>query len=206
MIIADSGRLVSDPRENTLTLQLHNGTLHRNDGTSAKDAYQVIRFNRYDIRPDLAVAMAAPKFARRASPKEMTMDELWPASATEGERGLAARAELHSRLCAPLAPLLFALFILPFGMQTQRSGRSGGFTAGLLVYLAYYLLTSLAEIMTTGLRVPPLFSFWTLHLILLGMGLYLLRQSALERPSRLLGWVDCGIILIKRLGRRHAHD
>ena len=205
MIIADTGQLVSDPLENTLTLQLRDGTLHRKEGATAKDTYQVIRFNNYDIRPDLSAAMAAPKFAQRTNPNELSMSDLWQATAAEGARGRAARAELHSRLCAPLAPLLFALFILPFGIQTQRSGRSGGFVAGLLIYLGYYLLKSLGETMTAELQVPPLFSVWLPHLAFFGAGLYLLRQSAMERSNRLLGWIDNGIILAKRLGRRHAH-
>jgi lipopolysaccharide export system permease protein len=206
-IVAESGRLVSDQQEDALTLRLQNGAVHRKDtATTKKDTYQVIRFNNYDIRPDLSAVMATPKFAKRTKPGELTFSDLWQATEDKGERGRAAHAELHRRLCAPLAPLLFALFILPFGMQSQRSGRSGGFIAGLLIYLAYYLLTSLAEVVTTELHTPPLLSYWTLHLTFLGAGLTLLRQSALERPNRLLAWVDSGILLARRLGRRHAHD
>ncbi|NJC86953.1 MAG: LPS export ABC transporter permease LptF [Desulfuromonas sp.] len=206
MIIADSGRLVSSPRDESMTLQLHNGTMHRQEADTPQGAYQVIRFNRYDIRPDISSAMSAPKFAQRVSPNELPISELWQAARGDGERALAARAEFHSRLCAPLAPLIFALFILPFGMQTQRSGRSGGFTAGLLIYLIYYLMTSLAQTMTATLGIHPLFSFWALHLVFFCAGLYLLRQSALERPSRLLAGIDNGVLFIKqRLGRRNAH-
>lgn len=205
-IIADSGRLVSSPDDQTITLQLHNGTMHRQEANAPEGAYQVIRFNRYDIRPDLAAAMAAPRLAQRSKPKEMPMEELRQASLGEDERALAARAELHSRLCAPLAPLLFTLFILPFGMQTQRSGRSGGFTAGLLIYLVYYLAMSLAETMTATLGISPLLSFWALHLVFFCAGAYFLRQSALERPNRLLLAIDNGALFIKqRLGRRNAH-
>lgn len=206
VIFADSGRLVSNPQEQSITLQLRNGSMHRQEADASAGAYQVIRFNRYEIRPDLGAAMAAPKFAQRISPNELTMTSLWQAAQAGDDRGWAARAELHGRLCAPLAPLLFALFILPFAMQTQRSGRSGGFTAGLLIYLTYYLLTSAAATLATGLHIHPVFSFWALHLVFLLTGIYLLRQSALERPSRLLIGIDNGVLFIKqRLGRRNAH-
>jgi len=206
MIIADSGRLVSNPQEQSFTLQLHDGAMHRQEADATAGAYQVIRFNRYDIRPDLTTALSAPRLAQHNKPKEMSTSDLWLATREEGSRAQAARAELHGRLCAPLAPLIFALFILPFGMQTQRSGRSAGFTDGLLIYLAYYLLTSLAETMTATLGIHPLFSFWALHLAFFCAGLYLLRQSALERPNRLLVAIDNGALFVKqRLGRRNAH-
>ncbi|MHB8707312.1 MAG: LPS export ABC transporter permease LptF [Desulfuromonadales bacterium] len=206
MIIADSGRLVSSSQEESITLQLLDGTMHRQEAGTPQGAYQVIRFNRYDIRPDFSTAMASPRFTQRTSPKEMSMHDLWLATGEEGPRALAARGELHSRLSAPMAPLLFALFILPFAMQTQRSGRSAGFTAGLLIYLVYYLSTSLAETMTATLGLPPLLSVWTLHLALFGVGAYLLRQSAMEKPNRLLALIDNEILAIKqRLGRRNAH-
>ncbi|MCM2264998.1 MAG: LPS export ABC transporter permease LptF [Desulfuromonadales bacterium] len=207
VIFADSGRLVSNPQEQSITLQLYDGAMHRQEADATTGAYQVIRFNRYDIRPNLGTTMTAPKFAQRISPNEMTMGSLWQATQSGDERGWAARAELHSRLCAPLAPILFALFILPFAMQTQRSGSSGGFTAGLLIYLIYYLLTSAAATLATELHIHPALSFWTLHLAFLLTGLYLLRQSALERPSWLLVEIDNGVLFIKqRLGRRNAHD
>lgn len=206
MIIADSGRLVSSSQDQSITLQLQDGAMHRQESDTTAGTYQVIRFNRYDIRPDLAATMSATQLTQRNKPKEMPMGDLWQASREEGPRALAARAELHSRLCAPLAPLIFTLFILPFGMQTQRSGRSGGFTAGLLIYLIYYLLTSLAETMTATLGIPPLLSFWLLHLVFLCTGLYLLRQSAMERPNRLFVAIDNGVLFIKQhLRRRNAH-
>lgn len=204
LIIADRGRLVSDPQKQTLTLQLQDGTIHRKTAKDDRDSYQVIRFTDYEIRPDLSesAAASAPRFALRTSPNEMGMSALWAAAAGEGEKALAARAELHNRLSTPLAPLLFALFILPCVMQNQRSGRSGAFVTGLLIYLGYFLLTGLADKATANLGVHPLFSIWLLHLALFLTGLYLLRQSALERPDLLLVWIDRGVIGFRRLLRR----
>ena len=206
LIIADRGRLISDPQSQTLTLQLQDGTIHRKAAEDDRNAYQVIRFTHYEIRPDLGTSASAPRFALRTSPNEMGMSELWAAAAGEGDKALAARAELHNRLSTPLAPLLFALFILPCAMQNQRSGRSGAFVTGLLIYLGYFLATSLADKATANLGVHPLFSFWLLHLAFFTTGLYLLRQSALERPDLLLVWIDRGVIVFRRLLRRHdAH-
>lgn len=207
LIIADNGQLLSDPQGQALTLQLQNGTIHRQGaGSDDRKAYQVIRFTNYTLRPELGKVATAPKFALRTSPNEMSTGALWEAASGAGDKELAARGELHQRLSAPLAPLLFALFILPCAVQNQRSGRSGAFVTGLLVYLVYFLMISLAEKATANLGVHPLFSFWTLHLGFLAAGLYLVRQSTLERPGRLLVWVDRGVLALRHLLRRHdAH-
>lgn len=205
LIVADSGRMLSDPVEETITLRLQDGTLHRQGTSGNGDAYQVIRFVRYDIRPDLSPALAEARQPKRR-PKEMSFSELRERAAGGERNALAARAELHRRLCAPLAPLLFTLFALPFSIRSQRSGRGSGFIAGLLIYLGYYFLTSLAETLTADAGLHPLLTFWTIHLALLVAGVYLLRQSALERPSRLLEKLDGLMLLLKRPRRRDAHS
>ncbi len=206
LIIADRGRLVSGLQNETLTLQLENGTIHRKAAKGERNAYQVIRFTNYEIRPDLGSTPSAPKFALRSSPNELPMAKLWETSAGAGEKSLAARGELHNRLSAPLAPLLFALFILPCAMQNQRSGRSGAFVTGLLIYLVYFVSTALAEKATATLGVHPFFSFWLLHAVFFAVGLYLLRQSALERPVVFLAWIDRAVEILRNFLRRHdAH-
>jgi lipopolysaccharide export system permease protein len=94
---------------------------------------------------------------------------------------------------------------LPFSILSQRSGRSGGFIAGLLIYLVYYFLTSLAETLTTDAALSPLLTFWTLHLLLLAAGLHLLHRNAQERPSRLLENLDGMIVRLRSLRSRDAH-
>jgi len=184
-------------------LSLRDGTLHR-QGADAGDSYQVIRFTSYEVRPDLSPALAEARQPKR-KPKELSFDQLRKRIDAGGPQVLAARAEFHRRLCAPLAPLLFTLFALPFSILSQRSGRGGGFIAGLLIYLAYYFLTSFAETLTTDAALSPLLTFWGLHLLLLAAGLHLLQRSARERPSRLMEKLDGMIVRLRSLRRRDAH-
>lgn len=204
LIVAESGRVFSDPVEETVTLRLRDGTLHRQAAAGRGDGYQVARFARYDVRPDLAPALAEARKPNR-KPKELTFAELRRRAAEDGRPALAARAELHRRLCAPLAPLLFVLFALPFGIRSQRSGRGGGFLAGLAIYLAYYALTSLAETLTADAGLHPLLTFWAVHGALFAAGLLLLRQAARERTSRLVELFDGAVLKLQRLRRRDAH-
>jgi len=52
-------------------------------------------------------------------------------------------------------------------------GRSGGFAAGLLIFLAYYLGLSLAEILSVEAAVPAAIPFWTLQLSFATVGIWL---------------------------------
>ncbi len=204
LILAESGVLHSDPQLQTVTLQLHNGVIHRQSKSSTDDGYQAIGFTVYEITPDISKSLTVEKRQARTR-SEMSLDELRALAAQDSERGWAAKAELHRRFCAPLAPLLFALFALPFSTFSQRSGRGGGFAVGLLIYLAYYMLTSLAETMTAEARLSPLATFWGSHLLLFAAGIYLLRQSALERPSALVVWSDRCETVVKKLMKRHEN-
>jgi lipopolysaccharide export LptBFGC system permease protein LptF len=206
-IIADNGRLISNPQAQALTLQLQNGTIHRKGADKTdRNTYQVIRFSQYDVRPDLGNVTSAPKFALRTNPGDMSTGELWEAANGGDEKALAARGALHNRLSAPLAPLLFALFILPCATQNQRSGRSGAFVTGLIIYLGYFVTTALAEKATATIGMHPFFSFWLLHAAFFAVGFYLLRQSALERPALFLVWIDRVVVFSRTfLRRRDAH-
>ena len=205
LIFAEAGRMHSDPQQQAVTLQLQNGVIHRQKTANQRDDYQVIGFATYEITPDLSKALAAETKPRKISRTEMTMAQLWTMASEKTSAGLGARGELHRRLCAPLAPLLFTLLALPFSTFSQRSGRSGGFFVGLVIYLSYYLLISLAETLTVEAALSPLLAFWMPQLMLFAAGTYLLRQSILERPVALFVWLDRCAARYKLFRERHAH-
>lgn len=218
-ITAERGKLTTEPDRQLITLSLYNGHLHR-ENTSAPargnklaargtnqgdDSYQVVRFNRYDIRPELA-ATPASREATEIRPKDQGLAELWERSNDDDRKSDLARAELHRRLCSPLAPLIFALLALPFSTHLSRSGRGSGFIFGLAIYLVYHFLMSLAETLTGEAGISPVYSFWLIHIVLAAAGCYLVRQANLERPIPLLAWLDTAVLKCTRFIRRHVHS
>lgn len=207
LIVAERGNILSDRSEGSVTLQLHDGVIHRQGKNATDQSYQVIRFRNYEIQPDTMTAQTFSK-SEKLKPKQLSLAELrerLKATETDPKQRAALGAEFHYRLCLPLAPIIFAMMGLPFSIHTQRSGRSGGFAFGLLIYLAYYLLVSVARTLSIETGVPAGPTLWSVHLILAGCGFYLLRQSSLERPIRLTLWIDQGIGWIKSFGRRDDH-
>ncbi len=213
LIFADQGNIVASEQEETITFRLRDGSIHRQE-KSSDTAYQLINFQNYDVQPNLnnddsANLVQGP---RRKKPKEMDTADLWKeiglAESSEYHNKLSAlQAELHSRLVAPLAPLLFALFGLPFSIQSNRSGRSGGFVIGLTIYLCYYLMLSLAKTFTADANLSPLATFWAPHALLGMIGIYCLKQNAKEQPNRLISWLEQTFVAIgSRLKRIDEHS
>jgi lipopolysaccharide export system permease protein len=198
LIVADSASMTSDPVQETVSIHLSDGSIHRRGDSGSADSYQIINFRNYVVQPDLDAA-STPKTRSRIKPKELSTRELL--SRLRGhdyeDKRLVMAAELQRRWSTPLAPLLFALFALPFGIHSQRSGRSAGIIIGLLIYLCYYFLISLAETMAAEGAVPAWVSFWLIHLVLLVAGFYLLRCSSQEKPNQLVNCVNIIMALFK---------
>lgn len=202
LIFAETGRMHSNPVEQTVVLQLNNGVIHRQAG-GKKDTYQIIGFDTYEITPELSRSVAAQRKPKGRS--ELGLLDLWERGDGSSPKSRALRGELHRRLCAPLAPLIFVLFAIPLSTFSQRSGRGAGFIFGLLIYLAYHAQLSMAETLTVEVGLHPWLTFWSAHLALMAAGGYFLYQSALERPGRLVVWLDRWVFRLKQLAKSHAH-
>jgi len=203
LIFAENGRMHSNPVEQSVVLQLNNGVIHRQSPEKKNDVYQIIGFDTYEITPEISKAAAAQK--KPPGRSELGIRELWEQAGSPSPRIASLRGELHRRLCAPLAPLIFVLFALPLSTFSQRSGRGAGFIFGLLIYLAYHAQLSMAETLTVEAGISPWLTFWTSHLAILSAGVYFFRQSALERPVPIVTWLDRCVLRLKRLAKSHAH-
>jgi len=212
LIFAKQGDIVADEKEESITFRLQDGTIHRQQADD-DSTYQLINFRSYDVQPDLTKNGdgMAKKGDNKIRPNEMTTRQLWrrlnEKNSKLDERKIGAiEAEMHTRLASPLAPLLFALFGLPFSILTHRSGRSGGFLVGLVLYLCYYLLLSLAQTLTADAGLAPWLTFWLPHSMMGLFGLYCLYRSAHEKPNILVSLVEQTLTYLKGcLKKGHDH-
>jgi lipopolysaccharide export system permease protein len=203
-VFADSGNILTDDKEETVTIRLQNGVVHRQQ-TESVDNYQLIHFRNYNIQPDIS-AMREQKKRSSLRPKELSTGMLWSniSNGVNPAKTWELQAELHLRLVSPLAPLLFVLFGLPFSMQSHRSGRSGGFIMGLVIFLGYYFMLSTALTLTKDASVSPWLTFWATHLLLGIMGGGFLRQSSLEKPNILVTWIDQMLLTIQKRASKNV--
>lgn len=205
-VFADSGNILTDNKAETVTIQLHEGVVHRQE-TESSDNYQLIHFRNYEIQPEIKT-LGAPKKKSRLKPKELSTGQLWShiSAGTKVKKAQEIEAEFHLRLISPLAPILFVLFGLPFSMQSHRSGRSGGFVMGLVIFLGYYVILSAALTLTKDAAISPWLTFWTTHLLLAVIGSVFLHQSSLEKPNMFVVWVDQALLTIQKLASKNVNS
>jgi lipopolysaccharide export system permease protein len=203
-VFANSGNILTNDEEETVTIRLQDGVVHRQQ-TDSIDNYQLIHFRNYDIQPEIS-AMREPRKRSRLKPKELSTGKLWSniSNGVNPEKTRELQAELHLRLVSPLAPFIFVLFGLPFSMQSHRSGRSGGFVMGLVIFLGYYFMLSTALTLTKDASASPWLTFWATHLLLGVIGIFFLHQSSLEKPNILVTWVDQMLLTLQKRASKNV--
>lgn len=201
VILAEAGQIIADRERLTLTLRLQDGTIHRNPGKDREGGYQIVGFRLYDINLNLGQQSAAEENRPRKA-KELATGELLSRLAANEKGGERHRLqiELHQRLTLPFAPLLFALVGVPLGIQSQRSGRSGGFALGLLVFLVYYLMFSFGDTLATEGGIHPVVALWLPNAAFLVGGLILLVRTARERRFTLPDFLADRLSRLRRRG------
>lgn len=177
VITASSGRILSDPVQRHLVLRLDRGVIHRQ--APAGSDYQLVRFSTYDIHLDVDASLSTQK-KRKKKTKEMSLSEL--SQFGQQSDNPVYRAEFHRRFALPFAPLVLALVGIPLALRNHRSGKGAGFSVALLVFLGYYLLTSLAETLVESSVLPAVVAMWLPNTLYLLAGGWLFHRAAAEKP------------------------
>ena len=95
-----------------------------------------------------------------------------------GSSDPADRAELQWRISSPLSLFVLALLAVPLSRSRPREGRYARLGVGILLYITYLNLLSIARAWVEREQVPDWVGVWWVHLMLGVLGLVLLaRQS-----------------------------
>jgi len=183
-IIAREGEIISDSKALSLTLKLHDGSIHRRENENDGAGYQLVRFATYDVNLNMGQDVGS-SITRRIKEKELSLGKLLDTLRAGGDATRLLAVELHRRLMLPLVPLIFALVGVALGVRSHRSAKGGGFAMALVVFLAYYILFSLAKTLAVERGFPPFPTLWLPNLFFLVGGIVLFRQAAKEKSLQL---------------------
>lgn len=186
-IIAKRASLVSDPDTMVITLRLEEGSTHTVD--ASLNRYRKMDFDTYDLRLDLSSALSSDGKSGGKSSTEMSFSELTAQLRNRGLKEDVLRElaiELNKKLTIPLSCLVFALIGIPLGIRAHRSVRARGFTVGLFLVLAYYLLRLSGEALVETGRIAPILGTWAPNGIFAMAGALLFSLSAKEMTLRQL--------------------
>ncbi len=95
------------------------------------------------------------------------------------------KAELHWRIAMVVSPILFTLLGLPLGKLRQREGRYGRIMVGVLIYIIYFKLLRVGQVLIEREAIPSWMGLWWIHLGLISYLIWSLRQEAQVKAG---GW------------------
>lgn len=176
-IFASTGIIAASPQEKNLRLHLENGSIHRDIGATG---YRLVEFSSYDLHVNLRQNAKKDELDE----KDLSLNQL---ISNRNNRQMSIKSrmdvstELHKRFALPFACIVFAMVGVPLGIQNQRSGRAGGFSAGIAILLLYYMVMSAGKTIAEKEILPPAIAVWLPNVLFIAFGIYLLRLAATER-------------------------
>ena len=147
---AAGGYQVRDPESGERYLVLVDG--YRYDGTPGRPDYKIIRFETHTVR--IEQPEARPTGRRRQSTPTA---ELWASSDPQ------MIGELQRRISLALSTVLLGLLAVPLSKSNPRQGRYGRFFIGIMIYIVYTNLLTVAEDWVGKGKISPLVGMWWVH-------------------------------------------
>jgi len=174
-ISAERGYININPETLDLYFALQNGNLHRWE--KANDTYRNVSFKDYTFTMNLASMVPYGGELRKRS-YEMDKAELKKALATaknDGDR-YDIFLEMYKRVSIPFSSLAFIFLTIPLGVKRKIEGKLSGALYSLLLFLFYYILMAFTENFGKAIHLPALITCFLPNMVIVGMGLYFLRQ------------------------------
>jgi len=169
ILVAESGREVTDPASGQRFLELDRGV--RYDGRPGQADYRKLEFERYRLRIELPTPTI-----RRTSYHAMPTTQVW------AEQSRGASAEWHWRISKPVALLVLMLFGVVFSYTNPRQGRYVSLFVAIIAYFLYSNLLGVGDAMLKRGRLPGVLGLWWVHGLFLSVAIYLFWLRVRNRP------------------------
>jgi lipopolysaccharide export system permease protein len=173
-ILAERGERVVDSATGQISFVLHNG--RRYEGVPGEGQFLVLSFDEQLMpvrRGD------DDKFVEALTSK--------PTAELLGSTNSNDRAELEWRVSVPISLLILAVLAVPLSRSSPREGRYARIGVGLLLYVIYVNLVSIAYVWVQRDMVPHWVGMWWVHAAMFGYALLLVvRQSGVFRRPKLV--------------------
>lgn len=176
--MAKSGKMYAELAKMQVTIILENGSLHR----STSNQSQIVTFDKYRLNIPLQPPGDDPDKISRGA---MTMTQLLKMAQETGRDTPSGKEYLihyHKRLVLPVGCLLLCLIGLSLGLLAGPGKPAIGVPLGLGYYILYYVLFTLGKRATESTALPVVITMWLPNLVFLLVTIYLIRQTANERP------------------------
>ncbi len=173
-IVAESGKIVTDPDSGKLEVQLHNGSVSESkEGEIQSVQFKTYRFptmDENDVRKmnkkkkDMTLAEIIVDITEQQEVKERR--ELW--------------AVFHQRIAFAFGALVFVFVGIPIATIVKRGEVVISFGISMAATSLYYVLFALAQTLAIRGVLPSLVCLWLPNIILVSIGAVFLRKAILS--------------------------
>ncbi len=164
LIIAKTGTIASNPEEETLQLELHDGSIHRRGQN--ENQYQRILFSSYRIKFNLSDLLAQPGGLGQEELSREEIERQLERAGGDDPRWKRRLQAYYRNYALPLASFFFGIIGVPIGIRSRRAGRLGGFAIGVFTVGLYYLLMISGDFLMASRLFTPLMAAWFPNIVL----------------------------------------
>jgi len=165
VILADRGERVLDSETGALTFVLYNG--RRYEGVPGEKDFRIVGFAEHGM-PIRAEEDDEPEELVETKPSRMLIASAAPED----------RAELQWRISAPISLFVLMLLAVPLSRSRPREGRYARLGVGILIYITYANLLSIARALLEREELPQWVGLWWVHISLGLVGLTMLGRES----------------------------
>jgi len=140
---------------------------YRYQGIPGKNNFKIIQYKTYHVRT------GAPVFSGKNEGEEVLSTRELLKSAWGNPKNIA---ELQWRISVPLSVLILGLLAIPLSRVKSRQGRYAHFIPAVLIYVVYANLLFVSRNWIENGVVPGWIGMWWIHLIMLGVALFMLKK------------------------------
>lgn len=173
-IVAESGKIIMDPKTGQLEVQLFNGSVSE----SQDKGVQSVQFKTYKF-PTLDEKEIDNMNKKK---KDMTLAEILVdvSEKTEKKEKRALWTVFHQRIAFAFGSLVFVFIGIPIATVVKRGEVVISFGISMAATCIYYVLFALAQTLASSGGLPPVISLWLPNFILIAIGVVLLRKAVLS--------------------------
>lgn len=169
VLVARDGIIKAD-RDMNISMFIRDGYMHisRPEGLASTEIF----FDRYNLT--LHIANEGPS---KRNSELRPLELLNAAREKKGAEGINLILEFYRRLTLPFLCLILIFLGPPLSLLSGRSGRLGGLTIGIAVFMVFYIIMVYGENMARSGMVHPFFGAWMPVMILSGVSIFAFLRS-----------------------------
>lgn len=176
--MAQRGIMKREPGTLNITIELTNGSLHRQKPTGA----EIVTFDNYtlNIPINIGAEIINPLHKRFLSMSDLQIQAR--KLGLDTQLGRTYLIEYHKRLVLPVGCLMLSFLALPLGLQARAGKKAIGIPVGLGIFIVYYILHTVGKELAESGSAPLIPAMWLPNILFFALAMFWIVRVTNELP------------------------